>query len=215
MYVNDDDVSAHASPKSRWSIAPGSVSENLSTSRTSDARRGSSSADDDRDEIPTKATPKRPAVPGDGGRRRAPINAPSLGSNRELRSPQGVGHSPAAILAGSGGVLLIVITTAVGAIIDFLVSGAIGLFGAIGLSVGAAFAALITRKRDLLSVLVAPPIVYAVIGGLVLMVSSRPVNVTSVAQLAINGFPAMAIATGLAAVIVGIKLLTTRVGERR
>ena len=107
------------------------------------------------------------------------------------------------------------ITTAVGAIIDFLVSGAIGLFGAIGLSVGAAFAALITRKRDLLSVLVAPPIVYAVIGGLVLMVSSRPVNVTSVAQLAINGFPAMAIATGLAAVIVGIKLLTTRVGERR
>lgn len=139
---------------------------------------------------------------------------PELGENRDLRAATG-GSSSALVMAGFGGVILVAIGGLIGAILDYLFTDRLGVVTTIGLTLGAVVAALVTRKRDLVSVMVAPPIVYAVIATLVLLISSRAVGITSIADTAIRGFPAMALATGLAALIAGARLLTSRVGERR
>ena len=139
---------------------------------------------------------------------------PDLGENRDLRAATG-GSSSSLVMAGFGGVILVAIGGLVGAILDYLFTDRLGIVTAIGLTLGAVVAALVTRKRDLVSVIVAPPIVYAVIATIVLLISSRPIRITSIADVAIRGFPAMALATGVAAVIAGARLVMSRVGERR
>lgn len=139
---------------------------------------------------------------------------PDMGENRDLRAATG-GTTSSLVMAGFGGVILVAIGGLIGAILDYLFTDRVGVVTIIGLALGAVIAALITRKRDLVSVMVAPPIVYAVIAAIVLMISARPVQLTSIADVAIRGFPAMALAAGLAAVIAGIRLATSRAGERR
>lgn len=119
------------------------------------------------------------------------------------------------MLAGFGGVILIIITAGIGALIDHMVSSKLGVFTGIGLCIGAFFAALVTRKLDLLSVIVAPPIVYALFGVLLIWLSPTTVDKYSLAEIAIAGFPWMALATGIALLIGGVKLMTTRPTERR
>jgi len=140
---------------------------------------------------------------------------PDLGEPRELRQSPAVGTAPATVLAGFGGVVLIIITTGIGALIDHMVSSKLGIFTGIGLCIGAFFAALVTRKLDLLSVIAAPPIIYALYGVVLIWSSSTALDKYSLAEIAIAGFPWMALATGIALIIGGIKLLTTRRTERR
>ncbi|WP_153504276.1 DUF6542 domain-containing protein [Cumulibacter manganitolerans] len=198
-----------------------------------DVRARASEAD-----YPTRSTVRRPGVPAgdrprprldpdyagrseDGAVRRAPRAPlydestrvePEMGENRDLKAVSTSGGR--LIMAGFGGVILIVVGGLVGAIVDFLFTDRIGVVTAIGLTLAAAVAALVTRKRDLLSIIVAPPLVYAVVATVVLLMSARTIRVTSIADLAIRGFPAMALATGLAALIAGIRLLTSKKGER-
>lgn len=139
---------------------------------------------------------------------------PDLGQKRELRAVTG-GSSSSLVMAGFGGVILIMITALIGAILDYLFTDRLGALTAIGLTLGAAAAAFVTRKRDLVSVMVAPPLIYALIAAVVLLVGSRGFGVTVIADTAIRGFPAMALATGLATVIAGARLIFSRVGERR
>lgn len=139
---------------------------------------------------------------------------PDLGQKRELRAVTG-GSSSSLVMAGFGGVVLIMITALIGAILDYLFTDRLGALTAIGLTLGAAAAAFATRKRDLVSVMVAPPLIYALIAAVVLLVGSRGFGVTVIADTAIRGFPAMALATGLATVIAGARLIFSRVGERR
>ncbi|PRZ40996.1 hypothetical protein CLV47_11229 [Antricoccus suffuscus] len=140
---------------------------------------------------------------------------PDLGEARELRQPPTAGTGPSTVLAGFGGVILIIITAGIGALIDHMVSSKLGVFTGIGLCIGAFFAALVTRKLDLLSVIVAPPIVYALFGVLLIWLSPTTVDKYSLAEIAIAGFPWMALATGIALLIGGVKLMTTRPTERR
>jgi hypothetical protein len=191
-------------------------------------------------EEPTRVSERRPQIPPedptthaeDSDRDAAPMRAteprssraelydestrvtPDLGQNRDLQAATG-GSSSSLVMAGFGGVILVAIGGLIGAILDYLFSDRIGVVTTVGLTLGAVVAALVTRKRDLVSVIVAPPIVYAVIATIVLLISSRAIGVTSIADVAIRGFPAMALATGLAALISGIRLVKSRVGERR
>ncbi len=96
-----------------------------------------------------------------------------------------------------------------------MISSKLGVFTGIGLCIGAFFAALVTRKLDLLSVIVAPPIIYALYGVLLIWLSPVAIDKYSLAEIAIGGFPWMALATGIALLIGGIKLMTTRPTERR
>ncbi|WP_106848517.1 DUF6542 domain-containing protein [Blastococcus sp. Marseille-P5729] len=193
-----------------------------------------------RDDQPTRISSRRPQVPKaahpplrrpsteppahTAGRvqraARAPLHdestrvEPELGQRRELTPLTSSSSSGGGVvLAGFGGVVLIIVLGLVGAIIDYLFTDRLGLLTTVGLTVGAALAALATRKRDLMSVMVAPPLVYAGIASVVLLMSGE-VRLTRVADMAIRGFPVMALATGVAAVIAGIRLITSKVGER-
>lgn len=215
--------------RSRWAVQPGSVSESLSFRRPDGldepARRERRPANEiirevregSRADEPTRISQRRPAVPRDDSAAAAaerPRVKPDLGENRDLRAATG-GSTSSLVMAGFGGVILVVIGGLIGAILDYLFTDRLGVVTTIGLALGAIVAALVTRKRDLVSVIVAPPIVYAVIAAVVLLISSRALGITSIADVAIRGFPTMALATGLAAVIAGVRLLTSRVGERR
>lgn len=180
----------------------------------------SSTAPSDGPDTPTASTMSTAAAKAEAAPARATLHdesrrvQPDLGENRDLRAATG-GSSSALVMAGFGGVVMVLVGALVGAIVDYLFIDRLGVVTTIGLTVGAAAAALITRKRDLVSVMVAPPIVYALIAIVVLAISDRAVAITSIADTAIRGFPAMALATGVAALIAGIRLLTSRVGERR
>lgn len=228
--------------RSRWAVQPGSVSESVSFGRPDaeprhERRPASEIIREIRErpgntEQPTRISDRLPAVPPAHVARdreaaavepratRATLHneanrvRPELGENRELRAASG-GSSSGLVMAGFGGVLLIVLGGLIGGSLDFLFAERLGVVVAIGLTLAAALAALITRKRDLISIMVAPPIVYAVIAAMVLLVSTRQIQVTTIADTAIRGFPAMALATGVAALIGGVRLLTSRVGERR
>lgn len=254
-----------APPRSRWTVAPGSVpsafkkrserSESApETDADSDARARRRTAREIineatkapfRDDHPTRISSRRPRVPeatAPAGRRsaaekpaeggtpaagdkqvrrapRAPLHdeskrvEPELGERRELTPITSSSSRSSLVLAGFGGVVLIIVLGLVGAIIDYLFTDRLGLMTTVGLTVGAALAALATRKRDLMSVMVAPPLVYAGIAAVVLLMSGE-VRLTRVADMAIRGFPVMALATGVAALIAGIRLITSKVGER-
>lgn len=208
-------------------IRGGSDAEPAQTQRTehqpaADQRKtgavASPAATSDRPDTPTGSTTA--AAKAEAAPARATLHDesrrvhPDLGENRDLRAATG-GSSSALVMAGFGGVVMVLVGALVGAIVDYLFTDRLGVVTTIGLTIGAAAAALITRKRDLVSVMVAPPIVYALIAIVVLAISDRAVSVTSLADIAIRGFPAMALATGVAALIAGVRLLTSRVGERR
>lgn len=232
-------------PGSRWAVQPGSADARSDRPQRRPAREIIKDVTSRPyvDDAPTRVTVRRPDVPletrprprldpdyGDKdkaaadrtvrGARRAPLLdesarvTPDLGEKREL-TPLTAIRSSGRVLAGAGGVVLIVIATLIGGIIDFLFTDRLGLVTGVCLVLGAAAAALLTRKRDLLSIMVAPPLVYAAVAAVVLLMSSRPIRVTSIADVAISGFPAMALATGLAAIIGGVRLATSKVGERK
>lgn len=139
---------------------------------------------------------------------------PDLGESREMRPSPDLGTTAPGTLVGFGGVLLLIVITGVGALIDRIISGQLGIITGIALWIGTFLAALITRKRDLLSIIVAPPIVYAAFGFLIVLMSSKGLTVTGLAGVAFVSFPYMAIGSGIAALVAGIKLLTTRTSER-
>ncbi|MEO6956180.1 MAG: DUF6542 domain-containing protein [Antricoccus sp.] len=139
---------------------------------------------------------------------------PDLGESREMRPSPDLGTTAPGTLVGFGGVLLLIVITGVGALIDRIISGQLGIVTGIALWIGTFLAALITRKRDLLSIIVAPPIVYAAFGFLVVLMSSKGLTVTGLAGVAFVSFPYMAIGSGIAALVAAIKLLTTRTSER-
>lgn len=139
---------------------------------------------------------------------------PDLGEPREMRQSPDLGVTAPGTLVGFGGVLLLIVITGVGALVDRVIHGQLGIITGIALWIGTFIAALITRKRDLLSVIVAPPLVYAAFGFLVVLMSSKGITITGLAGIAFVSFPYMAIGSGIAALIAGIKLLTTRTTER-
>lgn len=139
---------------------------------------------------------------------------PDFGESREMRPSPDLGTTAPGTLVGFGGVLLLIVITGVGALIDRIISGQLGIITGIALWIGTFLAALITRKRDLLSIIVAPPIVYAAFGFLIVLMSSKGLTVTALAGVAFVSFPYMAIGSGIAALVAAVKLLTTRTSER-
>jgi hypothetical protein len=72
-------------------------------------------------------------------------------------------------------------------------------------------ATLVVRRRDLLTTVVAPPLVYILVAVLnTALASSATLNLASVATLLIRGFPAMAVATAAAAVVALIRWAARR-----
>lgn len=122
------------------------------------------------------------------------------------------GTSPRTAVTGAGAILLMFVVAAGGAVVDmFTGPGGLRRIFAVSLVVGAVLAALLVRHRGLWTVLIAPPLLYVVMSLLSTLAAPEGVfDSTSKLWAAlvgwlVYGFPEIAIATGLAAVIAGVR----------
>jgi hypothetical protein len=108
-------------------------------------------------------------------------------------------------------VLAMFLVTLAGAGVDSFVGIGLGLVTLIALVSVTVIAALTVRRRDLLSVLVAPPLVFVAVAGVnIALAPSASFNLPTIATLLVRGFPTMAIATGVAVVLGLIRLAARR-----
>jgi hypothetical protein len=106
---------------------------------------------------------------------------------------------------------IFLITLAGGAVDSFFMGMGLGLI-TLGCLVGSTvLAALMVRRRDLFSIVVAPPLVFmAVAGANIALAPSASFNLATMATLLVRGFPTMAIATGAAFVLALIRWAARR-----
>ena len=109
-------------------------------------------------------------------------------------------------------VLAIFLITLAGAAVDSLFMGmGLGLITLACLVGSTVLGAVLVRRRDLLSVVVAPPLVFvAVACANIALAPSASFNLASMATLLVRGFPTMAMATGAAFVIALIRWAARR-----
>ena len=116
-------------------------------------------------------------------------------------------------LTGPGAVLLLAGIAGVAGVIDVVAGDALRLVFSAGLVLGAVVAALLVVRRDLLTVVFAPPLVYLVasaVAGLLGRGEGGGDLIDAAASWLVYGFPAMALATGAAAVVAGIRAARAR-----
>ncbi len=107
--------------------------------------------------------------------------------------------------------MLLIVAGAVGALIDVLLGPALGTATTVTLAVGAVGATWLVQRCHLLSVVIAPPLVYLLLSVGVLLVTSDPgVTLTGLAATLVYGFPAMAIATALSVLVAAIRHVASR-----
>jgi hypothetical protein len=103
-----------------------------------------------------------------------------------------------------------VVTLVVAGAESFLGVG-LGTITLVTLVLTTVLAALLVRRRDLVSVIVSPPLVFVAVAVVdVIAAPSATLNLATLATLLIRGFPAMAIATGAALVIGLIRMAARR-----
>jgi hypothetical protein len=92
--------------------------------------------------------------------------------------------------------------TLAGAGVDSFVGIGLGLVTLVTLSVVTAVATLVVRRRDLISVVVAPPLVFVAVALVnIALAPSASFNLATIATLLVRGFPTMALPTGIAVVL--------------
>lgn len=109
-----------------------------------------------------------------------------------------------------GGVLVIFFVTVAGATVDVLISGKLGAATTIAMALSAVISAFLTRKSDLLSVIIAPPLIYVLVALLSVLLRSAALSAASIVGWLSAGFAPMALATGLALLIGGVRLIASR-----
>jgi hypothetical protein len=114
-------------------------------------------------------------------------------------------------LRGIVAVLGIFLVTLAGAGVDSFVGVGLGLITLVCLVAATVFGTLLVRRRDLLSVVVSPPLVFlAVTAANIGLAPSAHFNLPTLATLLVRGFPTMAIATGVAIVLALFRLAARR-----
>jgi hypothetical protein len=115
-------------------------------------------------------------------------------------------------MRGLVAVIGIFLITLAGAAVDSLfMSMGLGLITLGCLAGATVLAAVLVRRRDLLSVVVAPPLVFvAVACANIILAPSAHFNLATMATVLVRGFPTMAIATGAAFVIALIRWAARR-----
>ncbi|WP_448625313.1 DUF6542 domain-containing protein [Geodermatophilus sp. URMC 64] len=165
----------------------------------------------------------RPPVP----RRPAEPNRPVRASERERYDDERAAARPArrpapAVEAGGSklrGILAVLavflVTLAAAGAESFLATG-LGMITLVALVVSTVIAAFVVRRRDLLSVVVSPPLVFAAVAA-VNMIAAPSVQLSGIkafgllmVTLLVQGFPTMAVATGAAIVVALIRLAARR-----
>ena len=147
--------------------------------------------DDRRGPRPPEA---RPAARRPGGRG-ATASAPERGNR----------------LRGAVVVAVVFLVTLAGAALESWIGTGLGLVTFGTLTAASAVATLLVRRSDLLTPVIAPPLVYVAVAALnTALAPSASLNLASVATLLIRGFPAMAVATAAAGVVALIRWAARR-----
>ena len=170
--------------------------------RRPDERRPEARRPDERPE-PRRPRSDEPRPPG----RSADPRAASVSARpRPTMSPAEGGR-----IRGVVAVLGMFLITLAGAGVDSFVGIGLGLITLAALVGATAGAALVVRRRDLLSVMVAPPLVFVAVATLnIALAPSASFNLPTIATLLVRGFPTMALATCVALVLGLIRLAARR-----
>jgi hypothetical protein len=119
----------------------------------------------------------------------------------------------------SGGRRLRGVYAVVAVFLVTLAGGAVDSFRGIGLSTitlialvgGTILGTWLVRRRDLASMVIAPPLVFTAVAGVnIALAPSATFSLTTIATLLVRGFPTMAIATGAAVVLCLIRWASRR-----
>jgi hypothetical protein len=116
-------------------------------------------------------------------------------------------------LTGVGAVLVLTGIAAVAGVLDVLAGSSLRLIFAVGLVLGALIASLLVVRRDLLTVVFAPPLVFLAASAVAVLLG-RGATGGGLIDLAtswlVYGFPAMAVATAVAGVVALIRRARNR-----
>lgn len=127
---------------------------------------------------------------------------PRAAAGRPPREDLRTADSGGSRLRGIVAVLAVFLITLAGCGIDSYLASGLGTITLVALVGSAALATLLVRRRDLVSVIVAPPLIFVAVAAVdVAAAPSASFSLATVATLLIRGFPAMGIATGVALVI--------------
>lgn len=157
--------------------------------------------------------PDGPADDQDGRRRGPRAPEPPRSASRRPAGRGATAQAPESgrRVRGAVGVLAVFLVTLAGAALESWISTGLGLVTLVTLTAASAVATLVVRRRDLLTTVVAPPLVYILVAVLnTALAPSATLNLASVATLLIRGFPAMAVATAAAAVVALIRWAARR-----
>jgi hypothetical protein len=156
-----------------------------------------------------------PRAPHSGGRHsgefRRPV--PPVDDRRTGSSAARTRSAPASgpRLRGSLAVRGVFLLTLAAAAADSYIGLGLGMITLVGLTAGTVIAALVVRRRDLLSVVVAPPLVFVAVAVVNIgLAPSANLNLPTLATLLVRGFPAMGIATGAAVLLSLFRLVARR-----
>jgi hypothetical protein len=119
-------------------------------------------------------------------------------------------------LRGLLGVLAVFLVTLAAAGVESFLAPGLGTITMVALIVSTAIAVFVVRRRDILSVVVCPPLVFTAV-SIVNMVAAPSVHISGIkafgllmVTLLVQNFPAMAVATGVALVAGLIRLAARR-----
>ena len=114
-------------------------------------------------------------------------------------------------LGGTLAILGVFLLTLAAAAADSYIGLGLGTITLVALVAGTVAATLMVRRRDLVSVLVAPPLVFVAVAIVNIgLAPSATLNVPTLATLLVRGFPAMGIATAAAIVVSLYRLIRRR-----
>ncbi|WP_158657551.1 DUF6542 domain-containing protein [Blastococcus saxobsidens] len=114
-------------------------------------------------------------------------------------------------LRGLLAIVAVFLLTLAGCAVDSFTGSGLGLITLVALTASTAAAVLLVRRRDMLSVIVAPPLVFALVAAVnVGLAPSATLNLPTMATLLVRGFPTMAAATAAALVLALFRLATRR-----
>ena len=114
-------------------------------------------------------------------------------------------------LRGVVAVLAVFLVTLVAAAADSYIGLGLGMITLVALTASTVVATLMVRRQDLLTVMVAPPLVFVAVAVVNLALApSADLTAPALATLLVRGFPAMGIATAAALALSLFRLITKR-----
>jgi hypothetical protein len=197
------------SPRGR----PGGGSAGRSAGHSSGYGTGSAYGRPAAEARPAQQRTAHPGVHPLGNRAEAAAPARPRGGRPAGRAAERAAAEPVAgtRLRGVLAVLGVFVITLAGGAIDSFLGVGLGTLTLVTLVAATAVATLLVRRRDLLTVVVAPPLVFVAVALINIgLAPSAPFTLPTLATILVRGFPTMAVATGVALVLAIVRWTARR-----